>query len=200
MHSGRKGFIFSLKYVPAYLVTLYIKHWTLLGLLSERSPNLSLDSFSLKSIFSCFVQKDWSNNVKCHMYKVTKYAGTYFSENMNFKMLYNSETQTRFSYLIVLVNKKRPLCSRLCFSHIQVFNRPYYLLHCSSKTQSKRLMTPTCLFLKYFLLQKSIFPWVTEISPCPQGVKSRTMSRVTSYRRCLGKTFEFDSAISYFRI
>ena len=38
----------------------------------EHSPNLSLNLFSSKSIFSFFIQTNGPNNVECHMYKVPK--------------------------------------------------------------------------------------------------------------------------------
>ena len=79
---------------------------------------------------------------------------------------------------IILENSFRPLCTSLCFSHIQVFNRPYYLLHCSSKTQSVRLMTPHLPFFEIFFATKIHFPMsYRDITLPPGGKKQDDVAR-----------------------
>ena len=66
-----------LKYILTYLVTLYINVVGSVDLKKkELSPNLSLSFFSLKLIFSFFVQENRPNTVEFHMYKVTKMERT----------------------------------------------------------------------------------------------------------------------------
>ena len=118
-------FIFSLKYVPAYLVTLYICHSTLLGQsfctkhekidFKENESDERFGESSLKG----------PNNIECFTYKVSKSAGTYFSENMNTFLplctVYKCEKWYRYQ-----INKESQASSM-----IYPLSRLYFHLSCS---------------------------------------------------------------------